>query len=322
MDNSSKNIDQKARTIQEIANGLGWNLDVNKLIERVKQIDSGLISEDEFIYLMTWFGKCSLIHKLDQFKMPRASKSNFTIPDCLAVIKHKGIEKPFFIEIKTSKNRMLSWTETYYQGLVNYSNTNGIPILVAWKWSGLDIWTLFELKHFEKNITNYKIGIEKAHQENLMGELLGDYLVVPYEDIGLHFKLRKDSVISQQEDSTLWQTDCESIYVTGEERKELYHYQIDLWLYFFSMPMEQKKSETDSHIIVSFIPSPNRNVFAQSIPIRLMHSLVDMEINWLQKIKDQDFKANYETLYSSWEVSIEDRVIRNIFHVKPTTELL
>jgi len=63
-------IDNKARTIQKVANQLGWNEDVQKLIIRVNQLDKGLIQEDEFIYVINWSGKCNLIHKLDQFQLP------------------------------------------------------------------------------------------------------------------------------------------------------------------------------------------------------------------------------------------------------------
>lgn len=55
-----KNFDDRARTVQGVANQLGWDSDIIKLIERIGQLDQGLIQEDEFIYIINWSGKCKL----------------------------------------------------------------------------------------------------------------------------------------------------------------------------------------------------------------------------------------------------------------------
>jgi len=64
------NLDDKARKIREAVNQLGWDIEISSLIERVKQIDAGLVQEDEFFYILNWSNKCSLIHRLDQFQPP------------------------------------------------------------------------------------------------------------------------------------------------------------------------------------------------------------------------------------------------------------
>lgn len=314
------NLDDKARTIQEIANRLGWNSDISSLVDRVKQMDNGLVQEDEFVYILNWSDKCSLIHKLDQFHIPPTAKKKYSIPDLFVVFNNKGKETSYFIEIKTCKDNKLSWTEKYYEGLINYSKATGVPILVAWKWRSFDIWTLFELKHFQKSVSNYKIGFEKAHTENLMSKLAGDFFIIPYDDIGLHFKFKKDKIIESKENETVWQTVCESIYITGNEKKEIKDIDSGVFSFLFSMPMKDTITQTDAHIIYSFIPSPNKSAYAQSIPIRLAQAFADNEVNWLTKIKNQEFSIKYDKLLDTLTKAIDKEVIRNIFHLKPKSE--
>ena len=320
MDNEGN--DSKARKIQEVANNLGWDSDISKLVERVKQIDKGLVQEDEFIYILNWSNRCSLVHKLDQFFIPPQAKKKYTIPDLLVIFDHNGKKTPFFIEIKTSKDNKLSWTENYYCGLENYARETGIPILIAWKWSNLDIWTLFELKHFKKDITNFKIGFEKAHFENLMSLLVGDYTIIPY-NIGFHFKFKKQKLIKEEQDQSLWEAIFESIYITGESEEEIETVNSELFLFLFSLALEEEVSvEKDEYIIQSYRVRTDEFICAQSIPVRLAKLLsVDDNVNWLSKLKGQQFYIDYDKLYVSLSQCIEKHVIRNIFHTIPHTKL-
>lgn len=314
------NIDDKARKIQEIINELGWNADLPSLVERVKQMDNGLVQEDEFIYVLNWSEKCSLIHKLDQLHIPPNSKSQFTIPDIFVVFKDNDKEYPYYIEIKTSKEGKLSWTEKYYQGLLNYSKITGIPILVAWKWRSLDIWTLFEIKHFKKNVKNYKISMEDAHMQNLMSKFAGDFLIVPYDEIALHFKFRKEKEVHKKENETTWETVCESIFMTGDNNKEITEIDPEIFAFFITLSLDEVVSETDTHIIYKYIPSLNKSTFAQSIPVRLAMIFSDVDVNWLTKIKKQEFSVNYTEFLASINNNIEKGLIRNTFIIQPKSD--
>jgi len=312
-------IDDKARKIREVANKLGWTSDISSLINRVKQMDNGLVQEDEFIYILNWSNKCSLIHKLDQFHIPPNAKKKYSIPDLFVVFNHKGKELSFFIEIKTSKYNNLSWSEKYYQGLVNYSKATGVPILIAWKWRSFDIWTLFELNYFQKSVSNYKISFKKAHTENLMSKLAGDFFIVPYDDIGLHFKFKKNKIIETKENDFVWQTVFESIYLTGNEKKEITDINTGILSYLFSLSMEDTVTHTDTHVIYNFTPT-NKSAFAQSIPVRLAQAFSNSEVNWLKKIKNQEFSIKYDKLLDTLTKAIDKEVIRNIFHIIPRSE--
>jgi Holliday junction resolvase len=315
----SNDLDNKARKIQEIANQLGWNSDINSLVKRVKEVDKGLIQEDEFSYILDWSDRCALAHKLEQFYIPPTAKKKYTIPDLFVLINDKGKENPFFIEVKTSKDDKLSWTETYYQGLVNYSKLTGVPILIAWKWKGFNIWTLFEVRHFKKSVSNFKIDFAKAMKENLMTKLLGDYFIMPYDEIGIHFKFKKNDIVEQKENETLWNTVCESIYITGKDKKEIKDIDRGLFALLFSYPMDETTTETETHILYSFTPF-SKNTVAQSVLINLVKAFSEEEINWLDKIKKQEYPIKYKTLLDSLTKGIDKEIIEYILHLKPLSE--
>lgn len=316
------NLDDKARKIREAISQLGWDIEISSLIERVKQIDAGLAQEDEFFYILNWSKKCSLIHRLDQFQAPtQAPKKEYTIPDFHVVFDVQGIKKPYYIEVKTSKDNHLNWTENYYQGLMNYSEINKIPILIAWKWKTFDMWTLFELKHFKKLTTNYKIDFETAHVESLMSQLVGDYVVFPYENFGLHIKFKKLDVIEQKDNETTYDAVIDSIYCSGDTGIEVKDIDKGILALLFSLILEEKVEETDSYITYSFIPSPNKSSFAQVIPIRLTQAFAKTDVNWMHLIRDKSFPISYDSLLDSLKAGIDKKIIRNIIFYVPKSKI-
>ena len=314
-----ENIDKKARTIQEVVNSLGWTSDISALVKRINEMDNGLIQEDEFAYILNWSNKCSIVHKLDQFHIPPSSKELYTIPDLLAIFDKNGEKLKYFIEVKTSKDNKLSWTEKYYQGLINYSNDTGIPILIAWKWNLFSIWTLFELEHFEKAVTNYKINFEKANQESLMSKLVGDYFIILPEEMGLHFKFKKDILEKKREIAAPEKMILESIYITGKDNKEITKFSVEIFALLFSLFMDETTKETKTHLIQSFTPL-NKTIFAQSVIVRLAKVFDKSNITWHEKIKEQNFPIKYEELLKSLTEEIKNGIIESIFFILPLSE--
>ena len=318
-------IDNKARTIQEAANQLGWNEDVSKLIERVNQLDKGLVQEDEFIYIINWSGNCKLIHKLDQLQLPLDSKNHYTIPDILVEVETEEGNKKFLIEIKTSKKNKLSWTEKYYDGLKNYSALLDIPILIAWKWNNFGIWSLFEINHFSKPFKNYKIDFEKTQQENLMSKLFGDCVIIPYENFGLVFSMKKIKKISEKKkaDGSIeigWQTVMDEIYLTGKDNKKIEGFNKSVFAVLTSMRTKEETIETDTHLINRFVPHPNKIQFAQSVPTNLISTLSTSEINWLQHSKEHNYPIEYKEFMDGLNICFEEESIRNVLMTIPLSE--
>jgi hypothetical protein len=50
-----------------------------------------------------------------------------------------------------------------------------LPLLIAWNWKGL--WLLVEHSHFEKNVTAFRLTLEKAFKEDLMSLLFKDFRI-------------------------------------------------------------------------------------------------------------------------------------------------
>lgn len=313
-------IDYKARIFQRAMAELGVKGDAELFIKRVKELDKGLASEDEFLFLLNWTGRCSLFNKLEQSIVPLESKEKYTIPDILSVFEVEGRKQPYLIEIKASKKNSLSWTEKYYQGLINYSALIGIPILIAWKWTQFETWLLFDIKHFSKGPSNYKIGYEKAYQESMMSKLVGDYFVVPYDEFGLYFKFRKVSKAKEEARTETWNMIIEDIYFVGKNGQRVNGLDPSMVALLLSFETDQETTVNDKYVLTKYYPSPNKSTFAQSIPIRLARAMSVNETNWIERIKTNSYPVSYSKLYKALDEGINKGLIRNILHIKPLSE--
>ena len=113
------NLDSSTRLIHEAIQQLGWYADPILLAERVKRLDLGLPEEDEFIFILSWLEKCSLVHKLDQGQFPPESKKDLQVPDLLASFETKSGPKGVLIEVKVSNKKKLVWKPDYLKKLNN-----------------------------------------------------------------------------------------------------------------------------------------------------------------------------------------------------------
>src|SRR5262245_32471512 len=96
-----------AEAVRQLAPGAS----ARDIVNRVRRLQIGLPAEDEFSVLLTWLGRCRLVHKLDQLQSPRESRERWCVPDLLAVFDYEGRDVPVLIEVKTSAptNNRLSW---------------------------------------------------------------------------------------------------------------------------------------------------------------------------------------------------------------------
>ena len=72
-----KHEDVRARLIYDVMAELGLAGKAATVAEKIKRLELGLPVEDECILLLSWLGKCKLIHKLDQlaFRKVRSRSS-------------------------------------------------------------------------------------------------------------------------------------------------------------------------------------------------------------------------------------------------------
>jgi hypothetical protein len=142
---------------------------------RLEQLRRGLEPEDEFSLILTWLGRCRLVHKLAQEQLPLNSTGVFRVPDLLALFEHEGRLVPVLIEVKAT-NRIsrskLNPVLSLKPGLAEYAKRLRLPLLVAWRCVGH--WLLFDTRHARHAETNLKIDFERASRQNILGLLGGD----------------------------------------------------------------------------------------------------------------------------------------------------
>ena len=188
------NPDPSARLLHEAIQQMGWSAEPSSIVDRVKRLDLGLPTEDEFIFILSWLGKCLLAHKLDQAQFPPKSQEIYQVPDLLASFDTTAGSKLVLVEVKSTIKKKLVWKANYLKKLKKYSTLTDIPLLVAWKFYGL--WLLVDINLFVKAKTNFHLSLETAMKNNLMGYLAGDFVYVMKPNVGLHFIMKKERIVS------------------------------------------------------------------------------------------------------------------------------
>ncbi len=155
-------IDPTIYKIYEACERTGWKGDPVTLANALKKLNYGLPVQDEFCLLMSWLGRCKLIHGLEQSQYPPASKTDYQVPDFYAVFDTGAGRLPVLIEVK-SKTK-LSWKPEYYESLQRYGEEMGLPVLVAWKETRTRFWTLVDISRFSKARQNYNLSFSDAIQ--------------------------------------------------------------------------------------------------------------------------------------------------------------
>jgi hypothetical protein len=119
--------------ISEALQQLGSKATPTTVAERVRQLQRGLPAEDEFTMVLTWLGRCRLVHMLDQLQSPSTSRKTWRAPDLLAVFDYKGHNLHVLIEVKTTSytNNQLSWQPAYRETLMRYAEMLKLPLLIA-----------------------------------------------------------------------------------------------------------------------------------------------------------------------------------------------
>ena len=140
--------DVRARLVYDVLAELGEGGNASAVAERIRRLELGLPVEDECILLLSWLGKCRLIHKLDQLAFPPTSPPEFRVPDLFAVFDHGGRELPVLIEVKGKQAMAFSWRPDYVEALRRYARLLGLPLLLACKWKLLGLWTVPDVYRF------------------------------------------------------------------------------------------------------------------------------------------------------------------------------
>jgi Holliday junction resolvase len=251
----------KSHILLEAARHLGWS-EASDVAELARRLELGLPAEDELSVVFNWLGRCSLVHKLDQFPYPPGSFSKYRVPDLLAVFDVNGQTVPVLVEVKKSEDNVLSWTPDYLQSLQRYADLLKVPLLVAWK--HMTFWTLFEVRHMRPAKKNFNISFGDAMRESLMGCLAGDFSFSFEPGIGFHLRIRK---LDWKEGKLEGRIE-EAYFTTADgQKRESSRGLVQL---FMCVGQEIKMVETDSHILQSYIVDGQNSQFAHRAIVALL----------------------------------------------------
>ena len=320
---TENNIDPLARLIYEAIQQEGWLVDPSELINRIKRLDFGLPAEDEFIFVLSWLGKCTVLHKLDQKQFPLESRAHYQVPDLFASFITPTGHKLTLIEIKVNDDKKLSWKAEYIEKLKNYSSLLGIPLLIAWKYSGM--WILVDVDCFIKAKTNFHLSLETAFKNNLMGLLAGDFAYKMKPKVGLHFVMKKERMVTGDDidRDTREETGSaiiEKAFFTNSEGVVASKMPNGLWPLFLSAgPESVDRVETD-RIYQSFIIPENQGIsFAHAaLPVLInFTSKSDEKIHWRKQLEEHHFPVEIELFNEAAKEGIKEGYVQYVLHLQP-----
>lgn len=309
------------RLIQDVLAELGYDVDAVVVAEQVRRLDIGLPVEDEFSVICAWLGKCQLLHKLEQHQVPLASKDEFQVPDLLAKFSTQTTKSPLLIEVKSKKDKLLSFKPEYMRRLQNYADLVGMPLLVAWKFHSL--WMLFEAKQMKKADKNFNISLETAMRENLLGALVGDVGYKIGAGAGVHLRFCKDKLVETEEiedcHTEQWMMTIDDVSFTDCEGARRTDIDSEVQSLFTAWDLEEKEEHTDSHIHLHFVAGDEGIQFAHTALVHLLswespHGNVP---HWRGLLRREQVTANVASFSAALDTAFQQKVVSHIFHVQP-----
>ncbi|MFH6600770.1 hypothetical protein ACEVAQ_18875 [Ectopseudomonas khazarica] len=311
------------RLIQDVLTELGWNADPKTVAEGVRRLDIGLPLEDEFSVVCAWLGKCQLLHKLDQQQIPIASKQEFQVPDLLARFSSQTNTSPVLIEVKSKKNKLLSFKPDYLSRLQNYADLMGMPLLIAWKFHS--IWSLFDARHMKKASKNFNITFETAMRENLLGMLAGDIAYKVGAGVGVHLRFRKDKIIdttaTEDGHTEQWMMTIDDVSFTDREGNRRKKIDNEVQSLITAWDLEQQEDHTDSHVELSFVAGNDGMQFAHTALVKLLNweSPHDNRPHWRGLLRKDQITKSVVSFSTALEVAYRQKFVSHVFHVQPHT---
>jgi Holliday junction resolvase len=309
------------RLIQDVLAELGYDADASAVADQVRRLDIGLPAEDEFSVLCAWLGKCRLLHKLDQHQVPIASKQEFQVPDLLAKFSTQTSQSPVLIEVKSKKDKLLSFKPEYMGRLQNYADLVGMPLLVAWKFHSL--WMLFESKHMKKADRNFNITLETAMRENLLGVLAGDVAYKIGVGAGVKLRFRKNKLLSSEKTdegyTEQWAMTIDDVSFTDREGNRREDLDGEVQSLFTAWDLEERANHTDSHIHLHFVAEDEGIQFAHTALVRLLRWELphDDQPHWRGLLRKEQVTANVANFSAALETAFRQKVVSHVFHMQP-----
>ncbi|OAK55088.1 restriction endonuclease [Variovorax paradoxus] len=309
------------RLIQDVLSELGASADAAAVAAGVRRLDIGLPTEDEFSVICAWLGKCQLLHKLDQLQVPVDSKQKFQVPDLLARFSTQINESPVLIEVKSKKDKRLTFKEDYLARLQSYADLVRMPLLVAWKYEG--IWALFEVKHMKKSGASFRISFETAMKESLLSALVGDVAYKIGAGAGIHLRFRKDKQLGAKETedgySEEWLMHLDDVAFTDRDGNRRDDLDDEVQSLFTAWNLEQNEEHTGSHVQVRFVAGDEGIEFAHKALVQLLdwEEPHDGRPHWRKLLRKEKVTANVRNFSAALKTGLRQRVVAQVFEFEP-----
>lgn len=311
--------------IHEALSQLGWDADAAQVAARLWRLNQGLPREDEFSVVCGWLGKCELIHKLDQKQTPKESAQKYQVPDLLSVFRVGERRVPALVEVKSSKDNVLSFRPDYRDKLCAYAELLKLPLLVAWKHYG--VWTVFELSHMRKAQQNFNIDFPTAMTENLLGALAGDFSYSLSVGVGLHLRFRKEELLKTEKAddgfTEEWKMVCDNVYFTDDRSQVVRDLPADVQALFLTWDLQQKEEHSPTHITMSFVAENAHEtaLFAHMALVRLLdwHLPAGDKIDWRGLLSQSRILLGLEDFAKAIRDALRLGLVHHVLHQVPRT---
>jgi Holliday junction resolvase len=296
--------------------------DEQAFVNRLRHVEYGLNAETECSAILAWLGNCSIVHKISaEGYFPE----NMKVPDLFAVFEKNRQILRTCVEVKSTEDLKLRWTNEYYGKLQNYSNIMGHPLLLSWKVRPFGRWILLD-PATPGLVKEERIDFRDSLSQNLMGIIAGDFTVFPKSGIGIHFdgKILKKEKISKTESNV-------NIKISGcfwgdskrNKLRNLSQSEIALIMMLANNQYYNEKGQTVKwgYITPDIHSQEQNNVFAQDLLRFLVgFSKKDNErIAWRNVLQELNDIISRDDLLTELSSNIGSTV-QCIFHQNPKTK--
>lgn len=292
------------------------------LAARIKAIQKGLLPEDEFAATVCWLGNCAGIHRIDQSPMPLlVPPERMRAPDFIAFPVVDGKPVPVLVEVKAHAGKHLDWTQGYLLSLLGFAEHLHLPLLVAWKCG--DLWTLVDCRHFERNVSAYRLTLKRALEEDLFCvlfrnlriqmnpelELILDMNILERVKGGTERLLPAGRYPMQVAASGLY---CRGVKMTGYQRR---HFTLLL-----TAPDDVEIRRTGIQACrLAFRPLSNRGFTLSNVLVAQLSLRTNGPLDWHRILNSGAFPSSGRDFRDSLPAAIDEGFVRYVLDIVPKT---
>jgi hypothetical protein len=296
---------------------------IESLADRIKGLQDGLQPEDEFAATVCWLGNCAAIHGIDQTPMPLpALTEKLQPPDFIAFPVVCGRPFPVLVEVKSHHGDRLDWSEKYLNSLRRFAECLNVPLLVAWKRGSFFL--LVDHRHFEKNLTGYRLDFGKAITEDLYCVLFHNLHINmnPRLEFIIDMKIHDD--ISGDKDALLPEGSFDTTIVHAgfyNRGKEITEHDGKLSWLVFTAPDEAEVRRTGKQTVQQiFRPLPEHGfTLANVLTTQLAINSNGESIDWHRVLREGEFASSGREFRGLLRGAIDKGFVQYVFTQIPKT---